>query len=89
LETAQVPVASIIIVNWNGLRWLRQLLPSLREQSFRDFELIVKDGVSQDSTLEIATEFTDLVLSKKDVSIGDARNQGAKRAKGDNTYPTG
>jgi glycosyltransferase involved in cell wall biosynthesis len=38
--------------------------------------------MSQDGTVEIAREFADLVLCEKDVSIGDARNQGAKCAKG-------
>jgi glycosyltransferase involved in cell wall biosynthesis len=79
----QMTRISVIVPTLNEEKYLRQTLRSLAEQSFRNFELIVKDGVSQDNTVEIAKEFADLVLSEKDVSIGDARNQGAKRAKGD------
>lgn len=43
----------------------------------------MKDGLSTDNTVRIAEEFVDLVISEKDVSIGDARNQGAKRADGE------
>ncbi len=52
MNVEQGPLASIVIVNWNGLRWLRQLLPSLREQSFRDFEIVVVDNGSSDGSLE-------------------------------------
>jgi glycosyltransferase involved in cell wall biosynthesis len=74
---------SVIVPTLNEEKYLGRTLRSLAEQSFCDFELIVKDGLSQDSTVEIAKEFANLVLSEKDISIGDARNQGAKRAKGD------
>jgi glycosyltransferase involved in cell wall biosynthesis len=43
----------------------------------------VKDGLSTDSTVEIAKEFADRVVSARDSSIGDARNQGAKLAGGE------
>lgn len=74
---------SVIIPTLNEERYLRPTLQSLAEQTYRDFELIVKDGLSRDSTVEIAKEFADIVISEKDISIGDARNQGAKRANGE------
>lgn len=74
---------SVIVPTLNEEKYLRPTLQSLAEQTYRNFELIVKDGVSQDNTVEIAKEFADLVVSERDVSIGDARNQGVKRAKGD------
>jgi glycosyltransferase involved in cell wall biosynthesis len=74
---------SVIVPTLNEEKYLGRTLRSLAEQSFCDFELIAKGGLSQDSTVEIAKEFADLVLSEKDISIGDTRNQGAKRAKGD------
>jgi GT2 family glycosyltransferase len=42
----------------------------------------VKDGLSADKTVEIAREYADLVISERDTSIGEARNQGARYAKG-------
>jgi len=74
---------SVIVPTLNEEKYLSSTLRSLTEQTFHDFELIVKDCMSQDNTVEIAKEYADLVLSEKDVSIGDARNQGAKRATGD------
>ena len=74
---------SVIVPTLNEEKYLRPTLQSLANQTYQDFELIVKDGVSGDNTVDIAKEYADLVISEKDVSIGDARNQGAKRAKGD------
>lgn len=73
---------SVIIPTLNEEKYLKHTLQDLARQTFRNFELIVKDGRSTDSTVEIAREFADIVVSEKDVSIGDARNQGAKHASG-------
>ncbi len=74
---------SVIVPTFNEERYIRSTLESLSQQSYRDFELIIKDGLSTDNTVEISREFADTVISTKDVSIGDARNQGVRRAKGD------
>lgn len=74
---------SVIIPARNEEKYLASTLQSLAEQTCRDFELIVKDGLSTDCTVDIAREYADLVISRRDTSIGDARNQGARYAKGD------
>jgi len=74
---------SVIVPVLNEEKYIVPTLQSLAEQTCKDFELIVKDGLSTDSTVDIAKEYADLVVSKKDISIGDARNQGARYAKGD------
>ena len=74
---------SVIVPALNEEKYIRVTLQSLAEQTYKDFELIVKDGLSTDNTVDIAREYSDFVISKKDVSIGDARNQGAQYAKGD------
>ncbi len=74
---------SVIIPTLNEGKYIKSTLQSLAKQTYRDFELIVKDGMSTDNTVDIANEYADLAISEKDVSIGDARNQGARRASGD------
>jgi glycosyltransferase involved in cell wall biosynthesis len=74
---------SVIVPALNEEKYIASTLQSLAEQTCKDFELIVKDGLSADKTVEIAKEYADLVISKRDTSIGEARNQGARYAKGD------
>jgi len=74
---------SVIIPTLNEGGYIESTLQSLAEQTYQDFELIVKDGLSTDDTVEIAKGYADLVVSGKDVSIGDARNKGARQANGE------
>lgn len=73
---------SIIIPALNEAKYIGKTLRSLRKQTFKDFEIIVKDGESKDRTVEIAKKYADMVISARDISVGDARNQGANNARG-------
>ncbi|MBI2865169.1 MAG: glycosyltransferase family 2 protein [Chloroflexi bacterium] len=46
-------LASIIIPNWNGARFLPTCLASLRAQTCRDFEAVVVDNGSSDNSVEL------------------------------------
>jgi GT2 family glycosyltransferase len=50
------PRITVVIPNWNGERFLRTCLPSLREQSFRDFETVVVDNGSTDGSVTFISE---------------------------------
>lgn len=59
---------SVIIPNWNGKHWLKICLPSLKKQTFKNFEVIIVDnGSSDDSAKYIEKyfpEFRVLILDK-------------------------
>lgn len=71
---------SIIIPTLNEEKYLPNLLESIKNQDFKDYEIIVSDAGSKDKTLEIAKKygckFTIGGLPAK------GRNEGAKIAKG-------
>jgi GT2 family glycosyltransferase len=54
-ETVQ-PSVSIIIVNWNGRDYLRPCLDSLRQQTYRAFEVILVDNGSTDDSIALIRE---------------------------------
>ncbi len=73
---------SIIIPTLNEEKLLPGLLESLSDPVLKikyDFEVIVSDNGSSDSTLEIAREYSDQVLCRED---GQARSISACRSKG-------
>ena len=74
---------SVIVPAFNEEKFLSATLESVREQTYKNLELIVKDGLSKDKTVAVAERYADKVISKKDISAGDARNQGAAYAEGD------
>jgi glycosyltransferase involved in cell wall biosynthesis len=73
---------SVIIPAYNEEKYIYRTLRTLKNQTFKDFEVIVKDGNSQDQTVKIARKLADKVVSASDQSAADARNQGADFANG-------
>lgn len=43
---------SIVVVNWNGMRWLKKCLDSLLGQTYENFEIIFVDNASTDESLD-------------------------------------
>jgi succinoglycan biosynthesis protein ExoM len=77
---------SIITVCLNSAKTIRKALDSVRNQTYKNIEVVVIDGVSTDETLQIVAEYKDIVstlVSEKDKGIYDAMNKGAALATGD------
>src|ERR687883_807957 len=70
---------TVVIPNWNGERFLRLCLGSLRDQSFRDFETIVVDNGSVDGSISFVEEHfpeVDVVSLGENRGIAAAFNAG-------------
>jgi len=79
-----MPSASIIIVNWNSLHYLRECLDSIfAEDASREFEIIVVDNASTvDETIAIRAEYPSVVAirSEKNLGFAGANNLGFEHA---------
>lgn len=82
------PEISVIMSVYNGERYLRQALDSIRDQIFTDFEFIVFDDGSTDRTRSILETFDDkrIVLLKSDENIGLPKALNRCLAKAQGTY---
>ena len=80
---------SIITVCYNSEKTIRRTFESILNQSCTDYEYIVVDGGSKDSTLDIIKEYEPKFngrmhwVSEPDNGIYDAMNKGIRMAKGD------
>lgn len=83
-----MPEFSIIIPTYNGSKFLERAINSVLEQDFNNFEVIIVDDGSLDSTPEIiarwTTRFPETIigLSQHNSGPGAARNRGAQAASG-------
>lgn len=72
---------------YNESRYIARCLDSLKNQNYKDFELILIDDGSKDNTVKIAEwykkEFDLTILQQKNSGPGKARNRWAKEAKGE------
>jgi glycosyltransferase involved in cell wall biosynthesis len=77
------PLVSVVIPAHNEERRLSATLRSFKAlDTAISFELIVVDGGSKDETVAIATEHGARVIEQSGTGVGNARHEGAKRARG-------
>ena len=78
-----LPAVSVVVPCYNGGRFIDQLLASLAQQTFRDFELIIVDDGSRDDTrAKLATLDKSITVIRQDnAGPGAARNTGFARAR--------
>jgi len=79
------PLVSVIIPTKNSERTIRTCLESVRAQTYRNFEIVVVDNFSTDSTIRIANEYADVVLLAGPERTSQVK-QGAANSKGDFIY---
>lgn len=78
-----MPLISVIIPVYNGEKTIRETIESVLKQSFQDFELIVINDGSQDSTLEIISSIQDFrlkIFSYPNAGLSASRNRGIFQA---------
>ena len=78
------PAVSVVIPVYNGENYLRLALESVLGQTFQDFEIIVVDDGSKDSTPDIAQSFGDRVryVRQENAGVAAAVNHGISLARG-------
>lgn len=83
------PLFSILVVCLNPGEKLEKTLQSILRQSYEDYEIVIKDGLSDDGSLSYARNLKEeriRILERKDTGIYDAMNQAAQAACGRYVY---
>ncbi|MFH1171538.1 MAG: glycosyltransferase [bacterium] len=86
--TSPRPAISVVLTTYNGERYLGQTLDSILNQTFREYELIIVDDASTDSTPSILHDAGGkdprIVLVRNEKNLGGTAslNRGLERARG-------
>jgi len=78
-------LASVVVVNWNGIEYLIGCLAGLGAQTYRPLEVILVDNGSTDGSVELVQEefpWVKLVQSPNNVGFAGGCNLGLKAAQG-------
>lgn len=80
---ASWPRVSVVVCSHNGSRTIRACCESLLELDYPNYEVIVVDDGSTDSTAAIASSYGFRVISATHVGLSQARNVGMENATGE------
>ena len=85
-------MVSVIIVNYNGIDVIQDCMYALERQTFKDFEIIIVDNGSTDSSLKRLNSFltggsfscpVKIILLSKNMGFSHGNRQGLKHANGE------
>lgn len=82
---SESPLVSVVLPVKDGVRFLREAISSVLDQSYRPLELLVVDGGSTDGSRDVAEEFVGRgvrVIDQEGTGIASAWNQGIEAAEG-------
>jgi GT2 family glycosyltransferase len=80
------PLVSIIVVNYNGLKYCRDCFRSIRELNYPNYEVLMVDNFSTDGSVDyINDNFPEVKIIKLEKNLGfaTANNIGADNANGE------
>jgi GT2 family glycosyltransferase len=67
----QIPRVAVVILNWNGVKYLRQFLPSVLSSAWPDLDIIVGDNASTDGSVEfLKAEYPSISIVQNDQNYG-------------------
>lgn len=79
------PLVSIIVPLYNSEQFVQQLVESVKKQKYSNWELIIIDDHSDDSTFKLASKFQNSrihIFENNHKGVSSARNKGLELAKG-------
>lgn len=79
------PLVSLVILNWNGKRWLKQCLPTVKKINYPSLEVVIVNNGSTDDSVDFLKKYyptIKVVEIKKNRGYAGANNLGVKATKG-------
>lgn len=81
---------SVCIVTWNSSKYMESCLKALREQTFKDFELLIVDNNSSDDTVLLAKKYypeSKVIINEENLGFCGGHNIGIQRSVGEYYMP--
>lgn len=78
-----MPKFSIIIPVYNVEKYLEKCLDSIKNQTYKDYEVIIVNDGTKDNSMDIAKKYDFKIINQKNQGLSAARNTGVKNATGD------
>lgn len=77
------PKFSIIVPVYNTEKYLKRCLDSIRNQTFKNYEVIIVNDGSTDNSSDIISKYPFKIINQKNQGLSMARNNGVKESSGE------
>jgi GT2 family glycosyltransferase len=77
---------TVVIINWNGLKYLKECLDALMKQSYKGFDAIMVDNGSTDGSADFVEKKykkIKVIRNRKNLGVAEATNIGFRQAGGE------
>jgi glycosyltransferase involved in cell wall biosynthesis len=86
IEQAANPLISVLMPVYNGEKYLKEAIRSILDQEFSDFEFLIVDDGSEDSSYEIITSYSDprirILRNERNLGLIASLNSGIQKCRG-------
>lgn len=73
---------TVVIVNWNGLENLKKIIPTLRSQTYKNFDILISDQGSRDGSVQwLRKNKIKFVENWRNTGFSGGANRGLKRVR--------
>ena len=81
----KLPLVSVVMLNYNGLKYLKRTIPPILKLDYPNYEFIIVDNGSTDGSIEFIKTFKKIKLIENGENLGysKGKNIGVKNAKGE------
>ena len=89
----ELPLVSVVVITYNSAKTVLETLESIKNQTYKNIELIISDDCSKDNTVEVSKKWLEhnsnffinstLVKSAKNTGVAPNLNRGIKQSKGE------
>jgi len=85
MENTSTPLITIVILNYNGLEYLKETIPPLLRLEYPNYEIIIVDNKSTDNSLSFLRSFKYIKIIESNENVGYSRgkNIGVRNANGE------
>lgn len=89
LRAQRAPLVSVVILNWNGLKFLEKCFETLFKQDYPNFEVVMSDNGSSDGSIEFVRKNfprVRIVENGKNLGFAGGTNAGIRASKGEYVF---
>jgi len=85
MKDKKFPLISVVMLNYNGLEYLKRTIPPILKLDYPNYEFIIVDNGSNDGSLQFIKKFKKIkvIENKKNLGLSRGKNLGIKKANGE------